>query len=183
MLSSPIMKFILWYSSNYLCIPIRAHAMVPTQRMPCRLWNTDYQIWENTYSISHVHVGLWGILWASIQVYNTTQQQQLSTIYYVQEANGLELLKTFSSYLHTRITPENIGWLAGCNSLYCIHVYMYIYTKLPITLRVCSRGWFQISCYTTSLIPRLKGGGKRTRYTMFAHALSSLGNLHTTPLH
>ena len=90
------------------------------------------------------------------EVYNTTQQQQLSTIYYVQEANGLELLKTFSSYLHTRITPENIGWLAGCNSLYCIHVYMYIYTKLQITLRVCSRGWFQISCYTTSLIPRLK---------------------------
>ena len=68
------------------------------------------------------------------------------------------------------------GWLVA------IHFTdMYIYTKLPIT--VCSRNWFQNSCYTTSLIPRLGGGGKRTRYTMFAHVLSSLGNMHTTPLH
>ena len=34
-------------------------------------------------------------------------------------------------------------------------------------------------------IPRLScgGGGKRAWYTLFAHAPSSLGNLHTTPLH
>ena len=36
-----------------------------------------------------------------------------------------------------------------------------------------------------SLVPRLLcvGGGKRAWYTLFAHAPSSLGNLHTTPLH
>ena len=36
-----------------------------------------------------------------------------------------------------------------------------------------------------SLVPRLScgGGGKRAWYTLFAHAPSSLGNLHTTPLH
>ena len=32
------------------------------QRMPQGLSNTDYRIWEN---ISHI--GLWGILWASIR--------------------------------------------------------------------------------------------------------------------
>ena len=36
-----------------------------------------------------------------------------------------------------------------------------------------------------SLVPRLLygGGGKRAWYTLFAHAPSSLGNLHTTPLY
>ena len=36
-----------------------------------------------------------------------------------------------------------------------------------------------------SLVPRLlcMGGGERAWYTLFAHAPSSLGNLHTTPLH
>ena len=36
-----------------------------------------------------------------------------------------------------------------------------------------------------SLVPRLLcgGGGKRAWYTLFAHASSSLGNLHTTPLY
>ena len=38
---------------------------------------------------------------------------------------------------------------------------------------------------TFSLVPRLScgGGGKRAWYTLFVHAPSSLGNLHTTPLH
>ena len=71
------------------------------------------------------------------------------------------------------------GWLVATH----FTAYMYIYTKLLITLRVSSRDWFKNSCYTTSLIPKLGGGGKRTRYTTFAHALSSLCNLHTTPLH
>ena len=37
----------------------------------------------------------------------------------------------------------------------------------------------------SSLVPRLlcKGGGKRAWYTLFAHAPSSLGNLHATPLY
>ena len=39
------------------CIPIKAHAVVATQHMPCGLSNTDYRIWEN---ISHV--ALWEIL-------------------------------------------------------------------------------------------------------------------------
>ena len=60
------------------------------------------------------------------------QQQQLSTIYYVQEANLLELFKTLSSYLHTRITSENIEWLAVATHF---TVYMYIYTKLPLAAR------------------------------------------------
>ena len=36
-----------------------------------------------------------------------------------------------------------------------------------------------------SLVPRLLcgGGGKRAWYTLFAHAPSSLGNLHTTSLY
>jgi len=36
-----------------------------------------------------------------------------------------------------------------------------------------------------SLVPRLScvGGGERAWYTLFAHVPSSLGNLHTTPLH
>ena len=36
-----------------------------------------------------------------------------------------------------------------------------------------------------SLVLRLScgGGGKRAWYTLFTHAPSSLGNLHTTPLH
>ena len=38
-------------SSGYECIPIKAHAVVATQHMPCGLSNTDYRIWEN---ISHV---------------------------------------------------------------------------------------------------------------------------------
>ena len=33
------------------CIPIKAHAAVATQHMPCELSNTDHRIWEN---ISHV---------------------------------------------------------------------------------------------------------------------------------
>ena len=35
----------------------------------------------------------------------------------------------------------------------------------------------------TSLVSRLSCGGKRPWYTLFAHVPSSLGNLHTTPLH
>ena len=102
----------------------------------------------------------------------------LSTIYRwpMDSTCSKHLAVTCIPELHPRTLG---GWLVATH----FTVYMYIYTKLPITLRVCSRDWFQNSCYTTSLIPRLGGGGKRTRYTMFAHALSSLGNLHTTPLH
>ena len=49
--------FIRCFSSGYECIPIKAHAAVATQHMPCGLSNTDYRIWEN---ISHV--ALWEIL-------------------------------------------------------------------------------------------------------------------------
>ena len=46
----------------------------------------------------------------------------------------------------------------------------------------CSIIWISLR---TSLVPRLlyNGGGKRLWYTLFAHAPSSLGNLHSTPLH
>ena len=47
-----------------------------------------------------------------------------------------------------------------------------------------NRQSFSTSSWVYSLIPRLScGEGKIARYTLFAHALSSLGNLHTTPLH
>ena len=42
------------------CIPIKAHAAVATQHMPCGLSNTDYRIWEN------IHVALREILLARI---------------------------------------------------------------------------------------------------------------------
>ena len=44
---------------------------------------------------------------------------------------------------------------------------------------------FTTSTSTGSLVPRLLcvGGEKRAWYTLFAHVPSSLGNLHTTPLH
>ena len=48
-------------NESYKCIPIRAHAMVATKRMPQELSIKDYRTWEN---ISHV--GLWGILQTSI---------------------------------------------------------------------------------------------------------------------
>ena len=54
--------FFVSAAASYECIPIRAHAVVATQCMPWGLSNTDYRIWEN---ISHV--GLWGILRASIR--------------------------------------------------------------------------------------------------------------------
>ena len=42
-----------------------------------------------------------------------------------------------------------------------------------------------ITEFVISLVPRLscRGGRERAWYTLFAHVLSSLGNLHTTPLH
>ena len=48
--------------------------------------------------------------------------------------------------------------------------------------------WFVIvssGTYLLSLVPRLScmEGGERAWYTLFAHVPSSLGNLHTTPLH
>jgi len=55
--------FISCFSSGYECIPIKAHAAVATQYMPRGLSNTDCRIWENIIC----HVGLWGILWVSIQ--------------------------------------------------------------------------------------------------------------------
>ena len=45
--SAVFIQLILCFSSNYKCIPIRAHTAVATQRMPRGLSNTDYRIWEN----------------------------------------------------------------------------------------------------------------------------------------
>ena len=48
---SSSIKLIRCFSSGYECIPIKAHAVVAMQHMPCGLSDTDHQIWEN---ISHV---------------------------------------------------------------------------------------------------------------------------------
>ena len=67
------------------------------------------------------------------------------------------------------------GWLVATH----FTVYMYIYTKLRITLRVCSRDWFQNSI----LLASFPGSGEEETEPGTQCLLSSLGNLHTTPLH
>ena len=42
---------------------------------------------------------------------------------------------------------------------------------------------FSLGMETDSLVPRLSCGRKESLYTLFVHAPSFLGNLHTTPLH
>ena len=57
--------------------------------------------------------------------------------------------------------------------------HTYGYANKPTNMQVSYSDQLKFS-----LVPRLScGGGKRAWYTLFAHASSSLGNLHTTPLH
>ena len=76
-----------------------------------------------------------------------------------------------------------------CGSLH-LHIYHVIEAHLtsPLTLLMSSPS--SLFCFffflpPSSLVPRLlcRGGGKRAWYTLFSHAPSSLGNLHTTLLH
>ena len=57
--------------------------------------------------------------------------------------------------------------------------------QLVISNGLVTSAYFCLDTYFTSLVPRLScgGGGERAWYTLFAHVPSSLGNLHTTPLH
>lgn len=45
---SSVIKLTHSLSSDYEWIPIRAHAAVPAQHLPCELWNTNCKIWANT---------------------------------------------------------------------------------------------------------------------------------------
>ena len=65
-----------------------------------------------------------------------------------------------------------------CNVVVVIKTGAYIHGCLLFI-----GAYLQIS--KVSLVPRLLcgGGGKRAWYSLLAHAPSSLGNLHTTPLY
>ena len=68
--------------------------------------------------------------------------------------------------------PTELGSLQGLHPPHPLHCWAHPPTPLH--------------CWAPpSLVPRLLcgGGGKRAWYTLFAHAPSSLGNLHTTPLY
>ena len=76
-----------------------------------------------------------------------------------------------SSITFCALDPNDTRCVCVCVCV-CMGVCMGVYVC------VCVR-------VLTSLVPRLScvGGGERAWYTLFAHAPSSLGNLHTTPLH
>jgi len=83
-----------------------------TQRMPCRLWNTDYRIWEN---ISHV--GLWGIL-SSFSANFPPRYHTILTINCVHASNWfIHLQPTW------QIDGQNDNSLCSLDLLQNIHTY------------------------------------------------------------